>query len=66
VNYIRIAEMLSDAIASDAESEEGAKFVISYCLKVTLETACYRQMSLNGSGLIAEYLTVFAILAWPR
>jgi hypothetical protein len=58
--------MLSDAIASDAESEEGAKFVISYCLKVTLETACYRQMSLNGSGLIAEYLTVFAIPAWPR
>jgi hypothetical protein len=42
VNYTRIAEMLSDAIASDAEGEEEAKFVVSYCLKVTLETACYR------------------------
>ena len=26
----------------------------------------YLQRSLNGSGLIAEYLTVFVILAWPR
>ena len=58
--------MLSDAIASDAQGEEGAKFVISYCLKVALETTCYRQISRKGSGLIAEYLTVFVILAWPR
>ena len=26
----------------------------------------YRQISLNGSGLMAEYLTVFVILACPR
>ena len=26
----------------------------------------YLQRSLNGSGLIAEYLTVFVILAWPE
>jgi hypothetical protein len=26
----------------------------------------FRQMSLNGSGLIAVYRTVLVMLAWPR
>ena len=26
----------------------------------------YLHKSLNGSGLIAEYLTVLVMLAWPR
>jgi hypothetical protein len=30
------------------------------------EPIAYRQISLNGSGLIAVYLTVFAIEACPR
>ena len=67
-----IAENLTvfviEAMLGKKKPRQGSGLEVSNAhdsMRIT-EFGRYRQMSRNGSGLIAEYLTVFVIEAWPR